>query len=161
MKLIDQKGRLFGIINVIDLLVLLVILLIAGGAFFKLRGGDVKADSGTTDVLYTVKALNKLPFVAENLKEGDTLMYGNLFVEGKIESVWFEDATYAVPSDDGTLVAAKDPINKDIYITIRAKLNMNASVPKLANQEIRVGSAHSIKTSDTEVAGYIQEIRLP
>ena len=42
MSLIDNKGRLFGIINIIDLAVLLAVVLLAGGVVYKflLKPGD-------------------------------------------------------------------------------------------------------------------------
>jgi hypothetical protein len=38
MKLIDEKGKLFGLINIVDFLVLLAVLLVLGGAVYKFKG---------------------------------------------------------------------------------------------------------------------------
>ncbi|NLM60645.1 MAG: DUF4330 family protein, partial [Clostridiales bacterium] len=38
MKLVNEKGKLFGLINLVDLLVLLFILLVAGGIVWKIFG---------------------------------------------------------------------------------------------------------------------------
>ena len=41
MKIVNEKGKLFGIINVVDLLILLVIVAVAGGVFWQLLGTQV------------------------------------------------------------------------------------------------------------------------
>ena len=61
MKIIDEKGKLFGLINLVDMLVLLFILLVAGGVIWKIFGGQVQElVADTTELTYTVriKAVN-------------------------------------------------------------------------------------------------------
>jgi hypothetical protein len=65
MKIIDEKGKLFGFINIIDLAVLLVILLVIAGVIVKF----VLPEKGTVERVDTSKRYNvvvKCPEVSEN-----------------------------------------------------------------------------------------------
>ena len=57
MKLIDEKGKIFGKINIIDLFVLLVLLIIIGAAGYKLSGNKVQEVFGNSvqlsDITFT------------------------------------------------------------------------------------------------------------
>ena len=43
MKIINEKGKLFGLINIVDLLVLIAAVAVAAGVGYKLLPADAKA----------------------------------------------------------------------------------------------------------------------
>jgi hypothetical protein len=162
MKIINEKGRLFGIINVIDLSVLLVLVLITGAVAFKVTGGNIATSSGgIKEITFVVKAPQKYDFVAQAFKEGDRLTYGNIFLDAEIASVRFEPAKISAPNAEGKLIAANDPVYNDIYLTIKARLNTNTPVLKLGNYEVRVGATYVVTTQRAAVAAFVQEINIP
>ena len=56
MKLISEKGKLFGIINIVDLLILLAVILVAGGIGWKVFGSTItEVASPTTELTMTVR----------------------------------------------------------------------------------------------------------
>ena len=81
--MLDEKGRLFGKINIIDLLVVLLVLVVAAVVAIKLLGGGdglPGAEGTSTHLTYTVEVDGVKPEVYENLKGyveqegGDQLM---------------------------------------------------------------------------------------
>jgi hypothetical protein len=74
-KLIDQRGKLFGVISVIDAAVLCVVVLLAAGVylrFFVLENTAAPA-AGTTTVTYTLRVENVREYALNSLREGDRL----------------------------------------------------------------------------------------
>ena len=67
--MIDEKGRLFGKVNIVDLLIVIIIL--AAGAFLgmKLLGPDSTV-ANTQKVLVTLHCEETPNYVAEQLEEG-------------------------------------------------------------------------------------------
>ena len=73
-KLIDEKGKIFGKINVIDFFVILIVILLALGAVYKFTTmnksvGNVGSVS-TQMVTYNVKVEKVRPVSLENVKGG-------------------------------------------------------------------------------------------
>jgi len=101
--MIDEKGRLFGKINIIDLIVLLVIIAavaIVGFSFAK--GSDTAAES-TLVVKYYIEEANN--FVAEKVQVGNTLYDDNEDIElGKVIDVEIGEPVSWAGTADGQYV---------------------------------------------------------
>ena len=68
--MIDEKGRLFGKINIVDLIVILVIVIAAVVVGMKFLGGSGSAINPTkTPVRYTVLVEGVEPEVYENIQK--------------------------------------------------------------------------------------------
>ena len=75
MKLIDKKGKLFGVINAIDAVIALIIIVIAAGAVYKFAFMDKTSTVTPMEpVTYTVEIKKLRSFTMDNVKEGDTLL---------------------------------------------------------------------------------------
>ena len=92
--MIDEKGRLFGKINIVDLLVILVVIIAAvvlGMKFLKPgSSGVVGGGSTTTHVEYTVLVESVQPAVYESIKENyipSTLMASGELLDGQVTAV--------------------------------------------------------------------------
>ena len=57
MKLVDEKGKLFGKLNIVDLLVIIVIVAAAVLLAFKLLGGSGGVGAAVPQVTYTVRVM--------------------------------------------------------------------------------------------------------
>lgn len=90
MKIVDNKGRIFGLVNVIDLAVIILCLAVIGsmvsGAFIKgTAGGKTRAER---TMMLKVVYRDVPEEIAENkdvLKPGDADMFGNARVESVAE----------------------------------------------------------------------------
>ena len=78
MSLIDNKGRLFGIINIIDLAVLLAAVLLVGGVAYKLLskpGGNTGRKGNMKTYTVTVKCPMVPESAATKLAKGDRIYF--------------------------------------------------------------------------------------
>ena len=75
MKIINEKGKLFGIINLVDLVCLLLVLLVAAGVGWKLLGPKVEeAVAPTTTMTSTFRIRGAYDYTLKFLD------YNDLFV---------------------------------------------------------------------------------
>jgi len=160
MALIDEKGRLFGIINIVDLAVLLVVVLLAGGIVYKLlpecteNTGDEKIETFTV----TVKCPMIPGYAAERLKEGDRIFYSGEYVNGEIASVRYENAKEAVVTADGKYVIAVHPELMDAYVTLHIFDDASTDEIMLGRYQVNLGKSFTMKTTRVEVQGIVIDI---
>lgn len=164
MKIIDEKGKLFGLINLVDLLVVLFILLVAGGIVWKIFGGQVQElVANTTELTYTVRIRATHPRYYDELTSRDfplQLAAGDSLIENAyIVSAVKEPYIAQIGTDDGKLIDVVDPTRIDIVCTIEAKIN-DTDVIKVGTQEVRAGKDHIVKTKHFEMVGTIESVLL-
>lgn len=173
--MIDEKGRLFGKINIIDLLALLVVIALAVALAVNLAGGSTAdgsegtsspspsptEDPETSIIEYTVKYSRMDPAEYEQIKAsfdgGDRqfMTNGGIEVEGS-EVIGLRAEPYAtsVVDENGKLIHQTDPYYLDVYFTARSETS-NAILNKVNTQEVRIGRTFIIKTRNYEVSGLI------
>ncbi len=73
-KIIDREGRLFGKISVIDVVVLLVVVILAGALYVKTNHRSITSMSAQdTPITYTFKVVGARNYVANAIQEGDVV----------------------------------------------------------------------------------------
>ncbi len=160
MKIINEKGKLFGIINVVDLLALLAVIAVAAGVACKLFAPSIQdASSPLVEMTTIVRVRGATPFlqaeVQRNSPVGKRMVAGNDYVDGDIVDMHFEDYVIQTALDDGTIVDTKDPTKKDIVFTIKSQVRKDTPTPKIGSQEVRAGRTFTVKTNDFETSGLI------
>ena len=161
MNIIDKKGKLFGKLNIIDLIA--IVLIVAGGALLgmKLSGGQGIGLSGEGQpVVYTVKVNNVEEAVYQNIQEelkngpsqlmaSDQLL--DVFVT-KVEGTKIEETSAVVKDTDGTAdgLVICEAGKYNLVFTIEGTVKDNLS-SELGTQEIRVGKTHIVKTTTFEL----------
>ncbi len=163
MKIINEKGKLFGIINVVDLLVLVAALSVVLGVGYKLFKNNVTdVTSPMTDLTMVVRVRGAMPYLVEELERnspvGKQMVAGNDYVDGDIVDMQFEDYVQYIATDDGHIVEAVDGVRKDIIFTIKAEVKRDAPVNKIGSQEVRAGRTFTVKTNDFEINGSITSL---
>lgn len=164
MKIIDEKGRLFKLINVVDLLVLLAVVLVVGGIVWKLFSPAVQ-DVVAPQVKMTVvmRVRGAAPYLADEVKAnsqvGKNLVAGNSYTDAIITNVEIIPYVIQAITDDGRIVDATDPSKKDILFTVEAYVPKDTATPTVANQEVRAGRTFTLKTQDFESTPTIDSVR--
>ncbi|MCT4598518.1 MAG: DUF4330 domain-containing protein [Vallitalea sp.] len=163
MKIIDKNGKLFGKVNMLDLVIVLVIII--AGLFivnkFSINGNDTTVTSSAKKQIYLVaEAYKQAPDVAESIVQGDTLVSQNKYQNGKIDYVNIRDNDYLSTTIDGKLVASKNPLLKTIEVGIKCQGNVNGPYIDSGGQELKVGLPYWIKTSKGQIRGFIKEIKI-
>lgn len=152
MKLIDEKGRLFGKLNLIDLAVVVIVVVAVAAVAMKVFGN--KAVSAVTSqqvtLTYEVVAQDVPQHVADYCvaHTGGQLLSSGKLLDGSIT------ACEAVEVPDG------DSTRTDLYFTIEVNTAFSNSAYSVGSQEVRVGMEHLVKTSDIEVEGVISNLEV-
>jgi hypothetical protein len=164
MKIINEKGKLFGLVNLVDLLVAAAIVLAAVGIAYKIFAAPVaEAVSPKQDVVFTCRVRALYPRAMAEIEKsvGEKLVAGNAYVEDAVlESVAFEPYVMQVPTADGRIVDAEDPSRVDAVFTVRAKVTRDAPILKTGTQEFRVGMGHFLKTKYIEFSTTVESITM-
>jgi hypothetical protein len=165
MKIINEKGKLFGIINIVDLLILVVVILVAGAIVWQLLGSKVSdAISPQEELTAVVVIAGAHPDLVEEVMRqdlvGDKMVSGNEYLGAYISDVWLDDYVEQIETADGRLVDAVDPTKKDIFMEIKTTVAADTASPKIGSQEIRAGKTFIVKTQTFECSGIIYYVQI-
>jgi hypothetical protein len=141
---LDDRGRLWGRVNIIDLVVILIVAVVLLGAGYKLLKAKPAAQVAT--VRFEVLAPSVLPQAAREIHQGDRLVAGNNLMPDKITSVQVKPAELGLSTADGTRVRARDPYLKDVYVWVQGRAPVSGGTVTMADQQIRAGANFILKT---------------
>lgn len=146
MKIFDEKGRLFGLINIVDLCIIVFVIAAASGAYAFLKNNITKSSpTQTYNVTLEFKGIEK--DFGEAIIPGKTV-YDRVQSQpfGVLNDVRLKPTVeYNVSNDDGEIKRVTVP---DRYT---AELDMQLTT----DTEIYVGKYLSIATKDFTGAGYV------
>ncbi len=163
MKIINEKGKLFGLINIVDLLVLLAVIAVVVGVGWKIFAPKVEAAvNPEVTMTTTMRVRGATPFLVgefeSNDQTGKQLVNGNTYVAATIADVSVEDYVQQVTTADGRIVDALDPSKKDIMVVVESKVTKDTPTPKIGTQEVRAGRTFTLKTNDIETIAIIESV---
>lgn len=163
-KLLDEKGRLFGKVNVIDLLVLLLIAVVAVVVVMKFTGRSegLPSTAQASEIEYTVIVYRIAPDVYDAIAaevalggEHAQLMAGGEMIAGSyVTAVTSKPHELSAVLEDGSVVSSVEGPYVDAIFTIRATI-VNAVTQEVGTQEVRIGKGHIVKTKTFELNGGI------
>lgn len=156
--MIDKQGKLFGKINVIDLVVLLAVLLLVGGFLYREKGTANVAASKT--VTLRVVCPYVYPDVAENLKVGDQLVASSALIDAHITKLDVKPAQTTVTMPDRSMILTTNPFRKDIFLEIEGQtLAVTPAEISLGGQKVRAGKEdYFVKTQKVELEATILKV---
>lgn len=156
MKLIDDRGKVFGLVNIIDLIIVLLVILVAGGAYYKLSHKTVQ--SKTVTVEFQVMLQHIRPDLAESIKVGDKMVSGGSYTNVTVKDIKVMPG-YSINVDArGQRVESIDPYLKDVYVTNVGTTTLTSASITMGGQEIRVGKDYYVKSRDYEFKGVIEKM---
>ncbi len=163
MKIINEKGKLFGVINVVDLLVLAAAVALIAGVGYKLFAPQIaEAASPQVKMTTVVRVRGATPFLVDeverNSQVGKQLVSGNSYVAAEITDMYLDDYVQQVTTADGRIVDAVDGTKKDIVFTIESSVSKGTPTPAIGTQEVRAGRTFILKTNDFETTGIITTV---
>ena len=156
MRVVDEKGRLFGKLNIIDLLVIFILIAAAAMVGWKVLQKDSAPNAARTILTYTVLVENVEPEVYEGIQQyvpGENGIGDQLMANGERMDAYVTAVT-AAPHDGGitfnstggerlTLPVESDKL--DLTFTIQANV-VNTVINDVGTQEVRIGKSHIVKT---------------
>lgn len=160
MRIIDEKGKLFGKLNIIDLLAILIIIAVLALLGVKLTSHGNGLGGGGQRIVYTVKVsgVNEEVYRSIEAQLPSQLMASEEMQDGyvtAVEGIPVEEDTYLLEDNAGTNTTRlyhEEPGSYDLIFTIEANIQ-DTLTSKLGSQEIRVGKSHIVKTTTFELEG--------
>jgi hypothetical protein len=157
MKLLDQQGKLFGKINLIDFLVILLIALLVVFAASKILNKEVS--TGSIPLTYTVRVEEVAPETYESVMKHvpSQLMASGSLVDGYVTDVQATTHIIYTEAAGGQLIEAEDPQLLDLVFTIEVNVPKDTvQLNTVGTQEVRIGRKdHIVKTEYFEFIGTI------
>ncbi|WP_373000267.1 DUF4330 domain-containing protein, partial [Lutispora sp.] len=141
MKIIDKRGRLFGLVNIIDLFITVILIALIGFGAYKIFkvNPTVAVDTEKITMVYMFQEVRDVTYNA--IEEGEIAKdYDKNSVYGKIVKKEAVPATRLVNTDDGRVVEAEVPERFDVKIYIEGNAVISNTGVYMGNQEIRIGS---------------------
>jgi hypothetical protein len=150
-RFMDARGRFFGKVNVVDVIVLLVIVAVVAFAVVRTTG-----DSSTTipvTVTYYVEEQRQVTVNAlvEALQAKGTVRDDGGTVLGKLVSVEPTPTREQVPTANGELRDDPSPIYSDITIVVQGQGRMSGSTVRIGSVQVRVGKKVTLIGTGFEV----------
>lgn len=162
MKIINEKGKLFGLINILDLITIVLIIAVVFGAYTKFfKGGtnlSIMSSNKTKEMEYVVRLKPNYETYFKQFSIGDKMADKKRYLDAEITNIEIKDAYRSVTDENGVVLKKKHPYFKEAYITIKATALDNDPIFKVGGQEIRVGTPHWVTTKLCEFSGTIYEI---
>ena len=163
MRLFDEKGRLFGFINIIDLGLLFAVLLVIAGVGYRygLRPYMETKPQGETKILTAVVLCEAVPPATEEaLKIGDRLYYDTSgFTDRTISSVTKSPAQIQTVTSDGLLAFNDHPFLVDLIVEVEIPMSANTSIIMAGPHQVNIGKKFFMKTHRVEVEGIVLDIK--
>ena len=158
MKLIDEKGKLFGKISIIDIVVVLLVLAVVAFGGYKLTRGGIGAAEKTIKANVTFLAVGVTDDVANTNIQGMFLVTGANQSNGKVisrEIVEGPNLTYSAALGE----VKENPLN-NIVITAEVDLVDRDKMYKLGSDELRIGEEYEFRTKNFYAKTVVQKIEI-
>ncbi|NLY77575.1 MAG: DUF4330 domain-containing protein [Tissierellia bacterium] len=141
MKLIDENGRIFGKVNLLDFIAIIVVLALVLLTFFKMFNKQL---SDITSQEELVKVQVKFQVVGDKgyfdvVQVGDKLGEGKKYLDGSVIDVDLLPVEVTNLDAEGNVVVSEDPLQEKAVITIEATVPYEDYCYKLGTQELRQG----------------------
>ncbi|MBR6729403.1 MAG: DUF4330 domain-containing protein [Clostridia bacterium] len=156
--MMDEKGKLFGKINLLDLfLVLLALAVLAGAAIFFLGGGTLSAEK-TIPLTYTVEIKNKDAEYFEHIKKGEQVQDGiTKTYAGEIYDCSTLPATQITQADN-ELILSEIEGRLDGYVKIQADASVSYPDLIIGKEAVKIGKSVALRSESVAMHGYIVDI---
>lgn len=149
MAILNNKGQLFGKVNIIDLIIIMIVVIVIGGGIYKFSTLD---DMFSSDNLKEVSLVLEVPEVNEGLiasiKKGDVLydsVRGSEF--GTVISKSFGPHKELVVNKDGIAEYKEIPELYDVEIQVKSLGNVADNGTIIGSTPIYIGSSIRLRSS--------------
>ncbi len=159
--MIDKNGKVFGKINIIDLLALIALIAaVAVFGFAKLGGGKSGLSNNADDIEIVFYTEQVSDFVVDNINIGDKVCDADKNIDfGVVTDVKKGPAASYNQTSDGQIVVTDKPDYSSAYITAVGKANMDEYGAKFEGTQYTVGHSLTIRAGNAKIYLRVYDIR--
>lgn len=157
----NKDGKIFGKINIIDLLLLVVLIVLAIGIFVRVSGTKAKTIKNANGFSYVVKVDDIRECTLKALeKKGDVYSEKENVKIGEITEVTSAPYKKAGVKSNGIRVFAEKPDKFTAYVTVKAEGKcVNGTYYDAAENELGAGREYKVSTKYATTSGEILSIK--
>lgn len=153
-RFLDERGRIFGRVNVVDILVFLVIVAVVVFAVLRVSGGS--SETVPVKVTYAVEGVREATVNA--LEAKGTVRDDGGTVLGTVEGVTSSPTLEEFLTPDGQLKAFESPIYKTVNIVVLGQGQVSGSTVRIGSLPLRVGKKVTLVGTGYEVQTVIMDV---
>ena len=159
MKIVNEKGKLFGIINLIDLLIVLMLVGVVIAGFFAVSSGTFSGGE-RTDVYFTVEFLGVEDWFGEKIEPGDRVSDSvrGFYLGEVVDKEILPREINAWNAVEERIQRVEVPGEFTVLMTVKANGTVSDSEILAEGQPIKVGKEMFIKGKGYAHEGYIVSI---
>ncbi|MDS0281267.1 DUF4330 family protein [Haloarcula onubensis] len=157
-ELLDEHGNLFGVVNVVDaLVVLLALAVVVAGVGLVWGGTDGDRDTAATDrtVVYVDYRTDPVePYVADAIPEG-SIETANV---SSIENKSVAPADVVTENESGALSVRSHPIHRTVTLRVGLPVTRDGGEFLYAGTSLEVGTGLTLDLGPTTVSGRVTAV---
>ena len=172
MKLLDEKGRLFGKINLVDLLIILLVVLLAVAVIWRVAGSRAPGNVATQDAVIRANENLSVRFKVlisgvdaeyvpglERYAMGAQIIRDENLINGRIVDVQSHPIGTVLDAS-GEMIPVEEGERYDVVFTVEYTGRMNTNTLIDGKQVLRVGAEYVLRTVFIEIKGYIADVEI-
>jgi len=157
-RFLDERGRIFGKVNVVDILVLLVIIAVVVFAVVRFTGAS--SEAVPLKVTYTVEGVRQatVDAIQNTVQVNGTVRDEGGTVLGKVDHIDVRPTEEEYMTPQGRLEAFDSPIFNDVDIVVRGEGSESGSTLRIGSVPMRVGRKITLMGTGFEVQSVIMKV---
>ena len=157
-RFLDERGRIFGTVNIVDLLVLLVIVAVVVFAVVRTTGGS--SETFPVKVTYTVEEVRQATVDAllDAVEAKAVVRDDGGTVLGEVVEVIPTPTLEEFLTPEGELKAFESPVFNDVSVVLQGEGRESASTVRIGSVPMRVGKKVTLVGTGFEVLTVILKI---
>jgi hypothetical protein len=157
-RFLDERGRIFGKVNVVDLIVLLVIVAVVVFAVVRTTGDSSKVIP--LRVTYTVEEVKQatVDALVAALETGAAVRDDGGAELGEVVDVVPKPTLVEVPTPEGGLNAVESPVLSDVEVEVLGEGRLSDSTVRIGSVPVRVGKRVTLIGTGFEVLSVVMKV---
>jgi hypothetical protein len=163
LRFLDDKGRIFGKISIIDFLVIVVLIAAAVWFGYSMFGKNLQSDVAErqqeTEIVVVTTGIRTT--TAEAISKGGKIFeFKTGACIGEIVEVQSEPTDIWLLEGDGRWAKTQSKDRVDAFVKIRGTVRIGENVITMSGVEIRVGGSLNLKTKFAAFQGHVMYMDL-
>ena len=158
--IIDEKGKLFGKISIVDILIVAVLLAAIGGVYYKFGRSKTATPFTKSDTIEVSFYIEDIPdFVANSIKEGDLVKdrVNNVTI-GKVTNVKVGPDIIFFPTSEGQVISSSKPGYASVQFTATGQGIYSDTGSSISGMEYYINKQFELRVGKVNIYPRISSI---
>lgn len=161
-KIFDEKGRLFGVLNILDLIAVVVVAALVFAVALRLSRTERYTDTGPVEsgveFSYTFRITGVRDYTVNAIRRGDEFFSNTNESLGKVVDISVSEAYENSETADGGIVSVRVPDRYEVVLTLETRGEIRGGRYYSDGAEISANAGISIHSKYVVTGGTVQSI---